>query len=119
MNATDFITAIKAYVTNSAIRNTTTSAERPVGRKISEEKQLISSWFNSLNQEEKKLCALLMKEAVDDAIFGILCVIDGVRVIEETEEKSEFELVQVKHGERNLINKPDENYLHDIYNANP
>ena len=56
--------------------------------------------------------------AAFDAVFGLLCIIDGVRVIEDGPEKSEFRLVRVaSDGKETVLNPEDGDYLHDILNA--
>jgi hypothetical protein len=43
--------------------------------------------------------------------------LDGVRVIENSEDRGELELWYVKNGVRTQINDPDQNLLHDEYQA--
>ncbi len=50
----------------------------------------------------------MLIEALDDVaegvIFGVLCVLDGVRAIESGPDKGELELYYVKDGTRVLLN---------------
>lgn len=59
------------------------------------------------------MVALAMRESADATLFGVLCVIDGVRVIEDEPEKSEFELSASRHGIRSVIS-PNASHLHDL-----
>jgi hypothetical protein len=53
---------------------------------------------------------------VDRAIFGFLCVLDGVRAIEGARDKGRLVLFYDRES-RVLLNNPDDEYLHDIYNS--
>lgn len=59
------------------------------------------------------MVALAMKESADATLFGVLCVIDGVRVIEDDSEKSDFELSASRQGVRSVI-APNTSDLHDL-----
>jgi hypothetical protein len=52
--------------------------------------------------------------ASDTTMFSFLCVLDGVRAIEDTEEKGQLKLIFSKDGVEELLNNPDEEYLHDL-----
>jgi hypothetical protein len=51
------------------------------------------------------------------ATFGALCIIDGVRAIEDGPDKGEYEIFYVKGGHRHLLNEPGGYLLHDIFNG--
>ena len=53
--------------------------------------------------------------ALYSIIFGFLCVLDGVRIIEDSEEKGKLLLYYEKNGNRQLLNDPKEEYLHDQF----
>lgn len=57
-----------------------------------------------------------MAEAADATLFGVLCVLDGVRAIEAEEEKAEYVIAAVRAGETTQIS-PTETFLHDIYRS--
>lgn len=77
----------------------------------------LSNWYNSLSDENKQMVLSMMEEAVDSALFGLLCVIDGIRTIEESEEKTTFQVLSIRDGEKTLVNNEDEESLHDLYNS--
>jgi hypothetical protein len=114
MNAEEFIHAIKLAVRDAAINNTIDVLARPPGRKPSQELLRTSEWYNSLDARGRAILAEIVAIAVDDAIFGFLCVLDGVRAIEDTTDKGRLELSYIKDGVE-VLN--DSNLmLHDIYN---
>jgi len=51
---------------------------------------------------------------IDYAVFGFLTVLDGVRAVESTPEKGEFELRFSKGGIETVIS-PSDPYLHDLF----
>ena len=62
------------------------------------------------------MLAEALKDAAEGAIFGLLCVLDGVRVIEDAPDKGGFELYYVKVDKRVLLN-PSGDELHDIFQS--
>lgn len=114
MDADEFIAAIKLAVHDSSIDGTQAMLEHPSGRNPPEKIVQLSQWFNALPESDKNRVREVITLAVHGSIFGLLCVIDGVQVIESSAEKSDFELHQVREGARNIING-NNIFLHDIY----
>ncbi|WP_413702160.1 hypothetical protein ACLKMH_12120 [Psychromonas sp. KJ10-10] len=54
----------------------------------------------------------IISEAVDESVFGFLCVIDGVRSISNGGEENGLQLI---HRSTRLNDETNE-MLHDIYN---
>jgi hypothetical protein len=61
------------------------------------------------------MVSAVIATAVDGALFGLLCVLDGVRAVEDGEIKGEFRLHYIKGGVA-VLNGPDAPFLHDLYN---
>ena len=59
----------------------------------------------------------VVRESVDAGLFGLFCVLDGVRSIEEQDPKGEFKLYYVNGKKEVLLNDFDKEFLHDLYNA--
>ncbi|GGH04548.1 hypothetical protein FAZ19_05565 [Sphingobacterium alkalisoli] len=117
MKSEEFIKSIKVVVSQGAINDVLESLSDPPGRKPNNELVEISNWYNSLDQEGKSFIKKIVEMGVDTSMFGFLCVLDGVRVIESTIDKGNFELYYAKGKSTTLLNDPQEEYLHDIYNA--
>ena len=118
MTAGEFVDAIKLHVMESAVRGVLKSLVTPPGRFPSSESVAIAAWYNGLSDEEKGHVAHAIQSAAHAAVFGLLCVIDGVRVIESGEEKSDFRLVCIEpDGTQRILNPEDGELLHDILNA--
>ena len=116
MDADEFIAAIKVVVHDSTIGGTQAMLEHPSGRKPPEKIVQLSQWYNALPESDKNRVREVITLAVHGSVFGLLCVLDGVQVIESSVEKSDFELHQVRDGARNVINGNNVS-LHDIYQS--
>jgi len=116
MNSEQFISVVKEVVRDSAIEDTIENLEEPPGRKVSEEEKLRSDWFNSLAESDRVKVKVIIAEAVDEALFGLLSVIDGVRAIEDGGDKGRLALIHFSQN-KELLNDPDKIGLHDLYNA--
>lgn len=118
MQADEFINAIKMYVRDAALNDTIASLQSPPGRKPAEYLKQLSKRYKAFSTEEKESIHSMMEYAIHSAIFGFLCVIDGARVIENTEEKGDFTLMYTQAGqslaEGFVLNKNFD--LHDLFN---
>ena len=114
MNAEEFLDAIRIVVRDGAVLEVLSVSANPPGRKPSEELIARSFWFNSLDDDQKKIVSEIVQDSVNRAIFGFLCVFDGVRAIENTSEKGKLELRYVKDTST-LLNPADGIMLHDIW----
>jgi hypothetical protein len=59
-----------------------------------------------------------LQEVADATLFGVLCVVDGVRTIENPEEKSDFVLTAIRGGATTQVS-PNATYLHDLFRSEP
>jgi hypothetical protein len=118
MKPDHFVQALKETCVDGAVQDCVESMRSPPGRKPSQELVRISQWFNALPVSDRELVVAAMREASDATLFGVLCVIDGVRSIESEGEKSEFKLLAVRRGGESQIS-PNETYLHDLLRAEP
>ena len=116
MNSEEFVEAVKEVVRDSVIEDTIENLEDPPGRKVSEAEKLRSEWFNNLSDNGRSNVESIVAEAVDEAIFGLLTVLDGARAIEDGDDKGRLLLVH-KGLTEVLLNDPDKIGLHDLYNA--
>jgi len=115
MDGRNFIRRVKQVVRDAAIEDTIEVLQLPPGRSPSNNIKKQSDWYRSLSPEDRKFLTEAIANAVDRGIFGLLCVLDGVRVVENGEVKGTFELNYVKDG-RTLLNATDAPMLHDLYN---
>jgi hypothetical protein len=118
MDTEKFVEAIRAEVYQSAQRECIELLTKgPYGRKPQPDLVALSEWFNELPDRDRAMVKKVAKEASHAAVFGFLCVLDGVRVIEGYGPKGDLELVFVKDGSRTLLNPQPGEMLHDVFNA--
>lgn len=115
MTPENFIRALKIAVHDSGIRAVRDTLEHPPGRKPPTSIVELSEWYHSLSDTDKEKLMQVVQHAVHASVFGFLCVLDGVRAIEDTQKKGELELCYVRDGVRTLLNDQGEECLHDIY----
>jgi len=117
MNQKEFINAIRIAVADSAKKSIESILANPPGRKPNRGDVELSDWFKALDEENKDFISRVIKRTADMAVFGFLCVLDGVRAIEYGPDKGNLNLYYEKNGNTILLNDADEEYLHDIWNA--
>jgi hypothetical protein len=117
MNNEEFVNAIRTAVEQSTINSLIKEFEE--SKLPSEEFKKMSAFYNTLNESGKDVVKQIMIESVQSAIFGFFCVIDGVRAIEKGPGKGRLELWYKKESshESLMLNSPDSEFLHDIYNT--
>jgi hypothetical protein len=113
-----FVDALKQSCRDDAVEDCVAAFESPPGRRPREQLVTISRWFNGLSSADRQMVAAAMREASDATLFGVLCIIDGVRVIESETEKSEFKLTAIRGGTESQLS-PSDTYLHDLLRTEP
>ena len=116
MDSREFVDVLTIVVRDSAVSDTLDVLQKPPGRRPEQERLKRSAWYNSLDKDQQGIVAHIIKDAVDSAVFGLLCVLDGVRAMEDGPDKGRFELRYVKGGVT-VLNAPDGEMLHDIFNS--
>lgn len=114
MDSKDFVRVIKKVVRDAAIEDCLEMLEQPPGRRPSQHLRERAEWYKSLNLDERRYLADVVSSAVDGAVFGFLCVLDGVRVVESGDRQGTFELRYVKKEATILVGE-DLEMLHDLY----
>jgi hypothetical protein len=114
MNAAQFVKAVKLYVRDSSVESELDLLADPPGRLPPETLKRRSEWFRKLNSEDQEVVKQIIFEAVGAGIFHLLCVLDGVKVIDD--KRGKFELRYIGNA-TTLLNDPKEDYLHDLFNS--
>ncbi len=118
MNPSEFVEALKSEVRDAAATDTIAQLRSPSGRRPSEAIRKLSAWFNQLSESDQRAVAEVASMAAHNAVFGFLCVLDGVRSIEDGDQQGEIELNYVQADRSNVrLNPPSGDPLHDIINA--
>ena len=112
MSPQEFIEAVRIVVSNDRGKKTAAMLENPPGRKGADLYKEVSRWFKSLSLKDKEFVAEAMQIAAEDAVFGLLTVLDGAAAIEPRGPKGELELYFVKDGKKTHLNALP---LHELY----
>ena len=115
MHPEQFVDVIKKVVSKSAVEGVLAELHSPPGRRPNADLMAMSAFWHTASGEQKEMIAQIIRLAVDDATFGFLSVLDGVRAIEDSEQKGELSLVWRKDDEVVVLNESGD--LHDYYNA--
>src|SRR5215470_13541407 len=116
MNTEEFVEAIRRHVRQGCIESVIAVLENVPGRRPPQNRQQRSTWFRSLDPEDRRHVEEVVAAAVDATIFHLFCVLDGVRAIEDGPDKGTFELRY--HGKADETLSPsDGDFLHDLYRS--
>jgi hypothetical protein len=116
MNAEQFVETLKIVVHDAAIRDVEQSLERPPLRKPPESLAELSRWYRSLTQSDRERLRQVIRLSVHASVFGLLCVLDGVRAISDGGQ-TQLDLQAVEAGQRTPLNPGSGEMLHDLYQA--
>lgn len=108
MTPSDFIHVLKSEVRDAAASDTISQIRTQSGRRPPEVIRKLSAWFNQLWEADQQAVAEVASMSAQRAVFGFLCVLDGVRVIEDGEHCGEFELNYVQQGQANVRLNPSQ-----------
>lgn len=118
MNAEQFVLAIRKYVADSVIKSTPEVLATPPGRSPAAQLVKNSQWYNALDIYDQEQVIAIAAQAVHDAMFSFMCVLDGASVIDE--EHSEFHLfcINPQNGASEQLSGSEESdSLHELYKA--
>jgi hypothetical protein len=114
MTREDFIEGVSVSVQDSAVK--TVISELTVMRHAQANVDRIA-WYSSLSTRDREWTKEVARFAVDTALFGMFCVLDGVRAFEDAPGKGELRLVysNAERGVEVQLNGSGGNDLHDIF----
>ena len=118
MTPSEFVQSLKTECADAAVCDCLSLLQEPPGRKPAQSLVTLSNWYRGLSPDDQANVVAAMREAADSTLFGVLCVLDGVRVVEHQPVKSEFRLTATRNGLGSVIS-PGPEYLHDILRAEP
>jgi L-arabinose isomerase len=116
MTREEFVSVLKMVARDSAVDTVLRNLETPPGRRPAPELVKSSAWFKQLGPEDREMVRWVVAKAAHDCLFGVFCVLDGVRAFARDSEAN-LELYYVSGGKRVLLNDFKEQLLHDILNA--
>lgn len=114
MNTEIFIDAIKQVVIEDSIRGMQSNLANPPGKNPDQRIVELSRWFKSLSIEHQAIVVRIIRESVEMGVFGFLCVLDGVRAIENSENKGQLKLFYENRDKLVLLNNTESISLHEL-----
>jgi hypothetical protein len=81
MGAERFVDAVYIAVYRGAIDGVIRLLAEPPGRSPRQDLVDLSSWFNGLDEDGRDRVREVIRYSVDDAVFGMLAALDGVRAL--------------------------------------
>jgi hypothetical protein len=117
MTVEEFVQVLKIQTSDAAVGGVVEQMERPSGRSPGQTSLDLAQWYSGLSEKDRFMLRLTLRKSAESAVFGVCCILDGVRPIEDGHEKGRLELYYVKGDERTRLNDPHGDELHDLYNA--
>ncbi len=117
MTKEEFVNAVDIAVGQSTILDIKSILKTPIGRQPDKKSIDLSNWYNDLSSADKENLHQVIEQTTDLCLFGMFCVLDGVRAIENDPDKGELVLDFQKNGESVRLNEEKGMYLHDIYKS--
>lgn len=114
MNSELFVERINSELCKGTVSSLLELLDNPPGREPSPDLLKLSQWFKTLDSTDRKMTINLLELTARSSIFGFLCVLDGVRQIEDSTEKGNLELWYKSNDMTKQLNSPDGDMLHDL-----
>ena len=83
MTPEEFVEAIQQVVYQTAVDGTVRQLQQPSGRRPAELSLALHEWYEGLSLDDRTMVTEALRRVADLATFGFLCVLDGVRVIDD------------------------------------
>lgn len=115
MDAAEFISGVREAVRDASIEDTVAILRSPSGRQPAHDLVALSQWFNHLPPADQERVREVVQQAADYAVFGMLCVLDNIRVVRRESGSGEFELRYADASGTTLLNPSDGEFLHDMF----
>jgi hypothetical protein len=115
MDAAEFISGIRDEVRDASVEDTVAILRSPPGRQPAPDLVALSEWFNHLPPADQGRVREVAQQAADYAVFGMLCVLDNIRVVRRESGNGEFELRYADANGTTLLNSPEGEFLHDLF----
>jgi hypothetical protein len=114
MTPEEFVNALREVVLARAVDSTLSAIENPPGRHPRRELVEANVWYQGLSEPDRGRLRAVASMVAHQAVFGVLAVLDGARVVENTPDKGTFKLT-FQEGEKDWeLNPPDGVPLHDL-----
>lgn len=92
MTPEEFVNALREVVLTRAVDSTLSAIESPPGRRPRRDMVEANAWYQGLADLDRVQLRRVAAMVAHQAVFGLLAVLDGARVVEDTPVKGEFRL---------------------------
>jgi hypothetical protein len=116
MTPEEFVAILRKVVLEAAVEATLANLQRPPGRRPKQALLDASALYQRLSDENRILLENVMRMTAHHAVFGLLAVLDGMRVVEDSPDKGNFRLTFQKGDLEWELNPSDGIPLHAILN---
>ncbi len=96
MDQTTFVELARLHCAKAAADSVIAQLQSPSGRRPPQEKLERSAWYSSLTVDDKRHLKAMVEEAAIASLFGVLCVLDGARSIEDGPDRGHLVLSYCK-----------------------
>jgi hypothetical protein len=97
MDKQQFVNALRLHAATMGADSTLRQWEAPAGRSPGQLALDRSRWFTGLADDDRAMVAALAHDAADAALFGVLCILDGARRVDPS-NNVRYELARIKDG---------------------
>lgn len=106
MDQQKFVDALKVHAADAAVEGVLAQWTSPSGRSPDQTRLRQSAWFNGISHEDRHMVETLVAETARATLFGVMCILDGARVI-ETPAAAHLELTSIEDGQATLLASTD------------
>lgn len=114
MNANEFVEVVRTQAKDAAVADVLSLLRHPAGRNPEKTVRELSSWFNTLSETDRKHIRDVAAMVSHHATFGVLSILDGIRVIEDASGRGRLELSYAQGDQVTLLNDQDKEALHHL-----
>jgi hypothetical protein len=115
MNAVEFVSVIETVVRDASVVDCISIVRNPPGRRPTPKLIELSEWYDRLDEGDRAMVKRMLEMVAEHAVFGLLCVLDGVRQGEHAERsKGYFELRFIKDDTQEILSGPSGKILHEL-----
>jgi hypothetical protein len=108
LNQSEFVDLLHKVLLEGQGAKLVADWSNPPGRSLGAERLGRKAWIKRLSAEDRAQLAAFAADAMHASLFGMLCVLDGNRAIEDG-DRGHVELFHVENGTRTLLASSDMN----------
>ena len=114
-----FAAALRRAVFDAAVHDVLTTLDQGApGRGPHPRADAMTGWYGELSEDDRTMVTEVVREAAHAAVFGTLCVLDGVRTVDDPPHATLVLTAVSDDGAVSTLSSQDaECELHDLFNG--